>query len=853
MRAWLLTFLLSWSSISAANIFHRPLNNGVTGIPLRVTASLDRPNEFLFARLFYKKASQGFYKQVIMRGSGQRFTGEIDGSDVVIQGTHYYIEVTLQDSSTITLPSGAPANFFAIKTSDVGSALNISIVSPRAGQRVDSKRPQINAAIRGLEFIGRREKVRLFIDGVRVKHEFKFGFIKYKPPVDLTLGRHQIKIQVLDEKGKVLKEEKSTFFIEAELDPEDKIKILEEQKKNSQQIKEEQDKWKKSGNFTATYQYAKTEPVTTAVANPDGYYSIEAQYLAQKDKTSFFLGPTYITNQATEGGSRIEKMSFGVSHGYMATKWGTVSTELTEYTEGGAAFLGGEISYDSLEDEKKTGFRLKSFSGETRQALPRALDPSQVGVYKQRAYGGQFAWAPVKNLGFFSVQGMNKTDDVSSIPEVSLNQARRDTSASAYAKVFLPKLTLTQLEVEYGFTDYAIQTPVLTDNQQFILNEERTNGQGFYARGQGNIKKLATRYNFDVTRNDPRFLYEGDLFRVKGDLKHTLFKGALTLAERANFETDNLENQKIQTTGSRGAGADVALSIGRYSLSVVDDISQQTITGANLTQQTDQVSNDFKTDGAVSFKFWRISLSPGASFNQQDIVDFSTPRTLDDQRNRTYQAKIGYEFDIARWVKFFGEGSYTYTTIENLTQGGTSIAQAPSGNVNLDFKFFKGQLLWRNEGVYELNSLITRNPNLIQLNSILTTRYETELTYSAIKWLDIGSDFKLERSENKNGPQDNLNINVGITRTEGGSLTFKLFNDKLNIPLKVSHSVTFDDFSPRQTDSETLSTNAGLTYRPDSIQTLKIDGSFIRFKDYVSGANSYDQYSATFSYSAVLQ
>ena len=275
MRAWLLTFLLSWSSISAANIFHRPLNNGVTGIPLRVTASLDRPNEFLFARLFYKKASQGFYKQVIMRGSGQRFTGEIDGSDVVIQGTHYYIEVTLQDSSTITLPSGAPANFFAIKTSDVGSALNISIVSPRAGQRVDSKRPQINAAIRGLEFIGRREKVRLFIDGVRVKHEFKFGFIKYKPPVDLTLGRHQIKIQVLDEKGKVLKEEKSTFFIEAELDPEDKIKILEEQKKNSQQIKEEQDKWKKSGNFTATYQYAKTEPVTTAVANPDGYYSID--------------------------------------------------------------------------------------------------------------------------------------------------------------------------------------------------------------------------------------------------------------------------------------------------------------------------------------------------------------------------------------------------------------------------------------------------------------------------------------------------------------------------------------------------------------------------------------------------
>ena len=83
-------------------------------------------------------------------------------------------------------------------------------------------------------------------------------------------------------------------------------------------------------------------------------------------------------------------------------------------------------------------------------------------------------------------------------------------------------------------------------------------------------------------------------------------------------------------------------------------------------------------------------------------------------------------------------------------------------------------------------------------------------------------------------------------------MTFNLFKSRLSIPLNFTHSRSFDDKSPHQSDSENFNYSLAVTFAITQNQKLSVNGSLAQFKDKVNANADYDQYAVTASYNATL-
>lgn len=688
-RLGIILLLLS-KSISAITVIHRPVNYGITGLQSNIEASVDEPDKFLWARLYVKRGNEGAFFPVNMTGSGRYFHALIPGMYAVEQGTDYFIEVTLQDKSKIFYPSGAPSSFHTIRMQPVNLKVSVSILYPEPGAKVSERLPKFSASIRGLDFLGHKEKVVAFIDDMRVQVKMEYGFLTYQCTTPLSPGLHSFKVSVIDEKDTIISSAETKFEMIPQLTPEEQIKIFEEdKKKGKKQI--ELDEWKSTGSFGTTYQYSETKGSNSQIPYPQGYYTMQGQFQASKDDMTFFLGPFSITSQKVEAGQRIHQFSAGVKAGFFETKWGTVSSQLTELSASGAGYLGGEFSWDNLKDEKKAGYRFKAFAGQTRIPIEQIEDPNKLGVFSQRVYGGQVAWAPLDSIGLMSVQVADVKDDRESITTSGLIPSTRNQAGSIYAKFFLPNFTtLKHIEGEYGVNRNEVESLYFTDIGERTSTRVKSIGQGFTIKSSGELIKLSSNYNIRFKRMDPRFLTalgssQADTIGYGGDLSHSLLGGKITLGEGVDLSNDNLEKQKPTTTFVKSATANLGLNFSPWpSLTVSDSFQQQENDDNNSPLR--QLNNALSASTNYTVKLWSLSFSSGFSFSQNNIWDLSRTRNGDDQINRTYSPTLS--FSPFKWLSL--SGGYSLGKNENLTKGGVNTNETENGSANLNF--FNGGL-----------------------------------------------------------------------------------------------------------------------------------------------------------------
>lgn len=617
-----------------AQIFHQPPRFPVAGVPVRIEASIDNTESFLWARLYVRRAFETRYQVIRMRGTGRKFLADIPSRVMVEQGTRYYIQVRLQDQTVIRSPSGAPSSTHLLRNRAAEAQFHIAFLKPEQGSEVGEKNPEMLASVRGLQFLKHKNKVRVLLDGNIVAPEIEFGFIRYKPVSNLPHGGHYYFIQILDQTGKVIAKRKVDFTVKAGFTAEEQIKI-KEQDKSERDKKKKVSKFKTSGSFSATYQYAETQSKGSSnLPNPHGYYTIQGQYKAEKGDTKYFLGPAQLTNQEAEGGNRIQQLTFGMKKRQFETQWGTISSEMTEFTNGGISMLGGEIFWNDLKDEKKHGYRAKAFAGQTKKPVEKDNDPNDLGVYAQTAVGGLASYAPFDKYGFISLQAVQIKDDKTSIETVGFIPLTETIATSVSGTIFPPKVsTIKQVVFEYGLTDTRIESKSLTDTGELETNTDEATGQGFKIKVDGNVKPAHTTYGLEFQRLDPRFLYGGDNLTIKGDLKHTFFKGNLSLSEGVSHSRDNLEGQKATTLTQNNANVAIGTKLGSWDFKVSDNIDEQKTEG-DPTQSLRQVNNTFDSSLGYSFKLSIVNFKVITAYNQTDTVDLSEPRLSDDQRGQ---------------------------------------------------------------------------------------------------------------------------------------------------------------------------------------------------------------------------
>lgn len=675
----------SWHSLSAISVIHRPVNLGVTGLQSNIEGSLDDPEKFLWARLYVRRSNEGAFFPISMTGSGRYFNARIPGMYAVEQGTDYYIEITLQDKSKVFYPSGAPSSYQTIRNQPANLKISVTILSPDPGSKINERLPKFSASVRGLDFLGHKEKVTAYLDDRPVQARIEYGFVTYQSTSALAPGQHTFKVTVRDEKDTIISSAESRFEMLPQLTPEEQIRLFEEDKrKGKKQI--ELDEWKSTGSLGTTYQYSETTGSNAQIPYPQGYYTVQGQFQATKDDMTFFLGPFSITSQKVEAGQRIHQLSAGVKKGPFETKWGTVSSQLTELSASGAGYLGGEFSWDNLKDEKKAGYRFKTFAGQTRIPIEQNADPNRLGVFSQRVYGGQVAWAPVDSIGFMSLQAADVKDDRESIITSGLIPSTRNQAGSVYGKVFLPAFTtIKYVEGEYGINKNEIESVFFTDLGDKTTSKVKTIGQGFSVKGSGELTKISTNYNIRFKRMDPRFLTalgasQADTFSYGGDLAHSLLGGKITLGEGVDLSNDNLENQKPTTTSTRSGNANVGLNFAPWpSFNVTNSIQQQENDDKNSPLQ--QLNNALSASTNYTLKIRAVTLSLGFSYSQINIWDLSATRNSDDQLNRTYSPTLS--FSPFGWLSL--SGGYSLGKNQNLTKGGVNTTETKNGSANLNF------------------------------------------------------------------------------------------------------------------------------------------------------------------------
>lgn len=204
-------------------VYHAPVRTASAGIPVRIEATMEPANDYLWAVLYVRKTIDANFLPIPMNGSGLRFSAEIPPDMVVIQGFYYYLEVTLQNRSKIIYPAGGPN---LVEVTESSRQTGISFITPTPGQEFDPDKVKLSAVFRGFEFLTAGYRIYTKLDNQNVHHTFEAGFIEYNHRGNLPPGDHIFIIEITDHSGNTLVTNKVSFTVKPLLSPEEQAALL---------------------------------------------------------------------------------------------------------------------------------------------------------------------------------------------------------------------------------------------------------------------------------------------------------------------------------------------------------------------------------------------------------------------------------------------------------------------------------------------------------------------------------------------------------------------------------------------------------------------------------------------------
>ena len=688
--------------IYSASVIHRPVQRGIIGVPTLIEASLDTPQEYLWANLFVKTPLTGIYFRIPMSGSGSYFSAEIPSQYSILQGTSYYIEVTLQNGVKNIFPSNAPAGAFDIKNEPASVGVGISILEPQPGTKYKFKhKPKLLATIRGLQYFAGQEKIKVFLDSKPIFPKIEFGFIEQDfKNIQLSPGKHDFKIELYNQLGNLVAEEKVIFEVTPEQTNQEKLDDLEEKLKEDNSLsadeakadkkidtEEDDSTWKSSGSLGGTYQFSKTQSEQpTSLPYPNGYYNATGQFKAEKKGTSFYVGPLTWTSQNVEVGQRKNQYSFGMVKGPLTLSFN------------GAGKLGLDAIWNALPNEKKRGYKVQLSASQTRIPVEKDVDPNKQGIYAQSNWSGSIAFTPFDNFAHFSSNISYTLDDKKSIKSFSTIPSIKNITSTSTSKFFIPTDYMQYISLSYSFTHNILESFVLDPNSQLLAIENATSGHGVKLQTGGNIKQINTNYTIGLQLTAPTYYSGpsstkgsgggGDSISANTTLSHSgLFKGKIQLSENFTFTRDNLAKQKLSTTYSYAAGQNLNITIGGYwpTLTFTDQVQYQTNTG-NPNRELKQISNSFTASTGYTFSIVKKKLTTSFSYSQNDSWDKSLPTGGDQIRASSYSP--GISSPIMDWLNL--SFNYNFSVDQNITKN--QINKTSAENMSATFTMLNGKL-----------------------------------------------------------------------------------------------------------------------------------------------------------------
>ena len=695
---FILLFMGGIEYIYGVTLIHRPVQRGIIGVPTLVEASLDLPNEYLWANLYVKTATNSIYFRFPMTGTGSRFYVEIPQQYSVIEGTQYYIEVVLQDNSKVLFPSTAPNIPVTIRNESANTAADITIIDPSPGAIYkNGNKPKLVATTRGLEYFGGNEKIKVFFDNKLIDAKIQFGFIEYDLiATDISPGEHSFKIELYNQLQALVTKKNVTFIVKPLETTEEKLDSLEKALQEDESItaedakkqkdKEEEDEdntWKSSGTIGGTYQFSRTQSQQpTSLAYPNGFYNLNAQFKTEKKGLSFYVGPLTWTSTNVEAGQRKNQYSFGLTKG-------PLSLALN-----GAGRLGVDINWNAAPNgEKKRGYSIRASANQSKIPVEKNVDPNKQGVYAQTSWSGGITFTPFDNILSVTSDVSYILDDRSSIQSASTLPVSKSLSTNSKVKFFIPSAYISFISFGYVLSHNNLETFVLAPNGKIESIKNTSIGNSVNAQTGGTIKEIRTNYTFNLQVSAPTFQTNGtkggsDNLSTNSTLTHSgLIRGKVQLNENFTYSRDNLSKQKATTTSTYAVGVTLGITIGGYwpGFNFSNQVNYQMNTG-DPKRELRQITNSFTANTSYTIPIKTKSINVTFGYSRTDSIDKSTPVPGNQLVASSYSPSINSQ--VAPWLSI--SASYSYSVDSSV--GKQQVNNNSSTNLSLSFSAFAGKL-----------------------------------------------------------------------------------------------------------------------------------------------------------------
>lgn len=663
MRVILLFFIFShvyYADDCSLRIFHKSVRRGIVSLPVRLEASVDREEKFVWANVFYRQKNIATFSKNLCVGSARSFSCTIPGSAIFEGGSEYYIEVLQNDRNTCV------TNRFTIVNDLISSQIRIFFLSP---QKSIGRSLHLQATISGLDYLDHKEKIEFLLDGNKINIPISYGHVDYKHPKLLTLGQHSVRINIYDEKSTLIHFSKRDFLVIEEPSINDKkLTSLDAPLSLGGSL------WDTTGSVNFQYNFAGSQNnENSTLVYPNGYYTITTQVQSKKDNLSFYIGPLSITSQRSTPGIRNNQLSIGFSHDKLNVQLGTVSSSLTALSGGGSSFLGSEVSYNNLPDEKKKGWKIKAFGGQSKIPVEVSTEDDTLNpVYGQRTIGTQISFNPLDDYLFFSFQGVEFYDDPDSVEENSTVRFYTNRLLSMQSKIFLPtRYFITKIELEYGVSFNRVFTPIIDISlplDVFSFLEEDNFGHSLLTSVSGAIPKINTTFSSSFSWSSSSYLLSGsagsgDNLSTQFSLEHNLFQGIWSLSESFSFNIDNLEQSKLSTSRIFSFTLGNNFNIPKFpKLSVQNTFTFQENSG-NEDSEILALINSLQLSLSYSIPIYSKLIAISFSFSENDNIENTNSSLSLTNQTQAYSLSLSSEFFT--WLSF--TSSYTFNFTKNLS------------------------------------------------------------------------------------------------------------------------------------------------------------------------------------------
>lgn len=535
-------------TLAAAELVHNPVLVAAAGQDVRIQATLMGANNDARVRLFFRPKGKEIYRSMEMSGSVADLYATVPGSAVDVAGFEYYLEAVKIAGGVKTVLATSPAanptlnpHSVVVRKDETGP--EIVVLSPAAGDVVDSTRPVITAAWGDADSGVDISTVLIKIDGEVVKDKAAIQafdtLVSYIPTNDIANGEHEITVVVKDKAGNA-GSAKWTVTVKATAEQTNAGK---------------KDGWRVDGRASYETQYgaelSATTPKPGLPFRPYGVNRANLEVTARGADDTLSL-KVYKTDEERSDQQPMDRFTGTWKNRQGIISAGDINTSFSELSLNSLNHLRGAL-FDLRSGQLNEGHtRMVGVWGQTQRAVQPgstgfAGAPS-AGAFAEYLYGARWEFgSPYFQLGLNSV---TVNDDKDSITNTGGLSPHYNTLGSTDLRIGIPVIFLT-LTGEAGSDFYAADTQPLGVAM----------GSAYKAGFDLNIKPWASRLTFDFKDLSGSYGFApggyynmanpGLLVDYRGyesSFSQSLFENQFSLDLGLNRWRDNLQGQKQNTT-----------------------------------------------------------------------------------------------------------------------------------------------------------------------------------------------------------------------------------------------------------------------------------------------------------------